>query len=575
MAHDKDKRRGGRIARGETPRARDAPEPTKPAHAHSTENHLMSSRNHYPLRSTTRAQLANTRVVSDVNPQDNLSVTIYVRPTTADPAADQADPKDLETIEAWANGVGLRVEAASAARRSLLLSGTVQAASEAFGVELKVYEHPILGRYRGRVGPVKVPAELVDIVEGVFGLDNRRMGRSYLHRARRPIKPSQAALPQNVYVAPQVARLYNFPEGYDGSNQCIAILAFNGEIGNTGVQAPGGFDEAAIKKYFSALNLKEPNITQVVVHGPGNVPGDGKNPDDSTTEILLDIQVAGAIAPGAKLVIYFTEFTEQGWVDAISTIITDQENRPTILSCSYGNPEDAGNGSLWTKAAITKINECFYTAGKHGITICCASGDAGSSDEPGAYRAHADFPASSPWVIGCGGTRLESSNGSIVSETVWNDGPDSATGGGVSDLFPLPDYQGFVSTPRSVNPGHRIGRAVPDVAALADPETGLIIVGPGGDFEGPIGGTSAAAPLWAALFARIAQALGHPLGFINPALYRYCAGGVLRDVTMGNNGAYAAGPGYDACTGLGSPDGVKLLQALAVLSQTLCRTAMC
>lgn len=535
----------------------------------------MSSQNLYPLPSTTRALVANARVISDANPQDNLSVTVYVRPNPSAPMGDEADPKDLEAVEAWANRVGLHVESTSVARRSVLLSGTVQAASAAFGVELKVYEHPSLGRYRGRVGPVKVPGDLVDVVEGVFGLDNRRIGRSYLHRARRPIRPSRAALPQNIYVAPQVAQLYNFPEGYDGSNQCIAILAFNGEIGNSGVQAPGGFDEAAIKKYFTTLNINEPQITQVVVHGPGNVPGDGKDPDDSTTEIMLDIQVAGGIAPGAKLVIYFTEFTEQGWVDAISSITTDQENRPNIISCSYGNPEDAGSGSLWTKAAINKVNECFQTAGRQGITVCCASGDAGSTDETGTDRAHADFPASSPWVIGCGGTRVESSSGTITSETVWNDGPDSATGGGVSNLFPLPGYQGFVSTPRSVNPGHRIGRAVPDVSALADPETGVMIVGPSGDFEGPIGGTSVAAPLWAALLARITQALGHPLGFINPALYRYCAAGVLRDVTIGNNGAYVAGPGYDACTGLGSPDGVKLLQALAVLSQASRRATVC
>jgi len=167
-------------------------------------------------------------------------------------------------------------------------------------------------------------------------------------------------------------------------------------------------------------------------------------------------------------------------------------------------------------------------------------------------------------VLGCGGTRLETAGG-VFRETVWNDGPGSAGGGGVSRLFTVPNYQTSVPLPRSANPGHRAGRVVPDVSGVADPETGFIIVGPSGDFEGPIGGTSATAPLWAALIARVNQAIGRPVGFLNPILYKFMASGVLRDITTGDNGMYAAGVGYDACTGLGSIDGVQLLQAFAAL----------
>jgi kumamolisin len=534
---------------------------------YSAEVNSMGAPKLYPLLATTRVAPHNARVVGEVDPQDTVNVTVYVRPNPATPSAFDADPVDLTAVEAWAGEHELRVEESSSRARSVQLSGTAQAMSRAFDVELKKYEHPTLGRYRGRVGPVKIPTTLVNIVEAVFGLDNRRMGRSYLRKSRRPIHPTRATVLQNIYVAPEVAKLYNFPENLDGTGQCIAILAFNGELGDTGIQAPGGFDSAILEKYFQALNLKPPQISQVIVHGPGNTPGDGSDPDDSTEEILLDLQVCGGIAPGAKLVVYFTEFTEQGWVDAISKIVTDDENRPGVISCSYGNPEDDPAGSLWTKAAIIKIDECFRMAAANGKTICCASGDLGARDEAGMGVAHTDFPASSPWVLGCGGTRLESANGTISRETVWNDLPEGATGGGVSNIFALPDYQRYVSTPRSVNPGHQIGRAVPDVAALADPSTGLLIVGPSGDFEGPIGGTSVAAPLWAALMARLGQAFGQPLGFINPVLYMYLSNQILNDVTEGNNGRYSAGPGYDACTGLGSPNGVKLLQAFALLAQ--------
>jgi kumamolisin len=158
---------------------------------------------------------------------------------------------------------------------------------------------------------------------------------------------------------------------------------------------------------------------------------------------------------------------------------------------------------------------------------------------------------------------LKASATAISSEVVWNDGTDGgATGGGVSDHFPLPNYQESAGVPPSANAGGRVGRGLPDVAADADPATGYTVRIDGQNTV--VGGTSAVAPLWAGLIALLNQALGKPVGFLNPTLYALSSSsGVFRDITSGNNGAYSAGRGWDACSGLGVADGTKLLTALS------------
>jgi kumamolisin len=276
----------------------------------------------------------------------------------------------------------------------------------------------------------------------------------------------------------------------------------------------------------------------------------------------LDLCVVGSLAPKAKIAVYFTEFTEQGWVDAISAAVTDTANDPSVISISYGNPEDDARRGLWTAMAVTQVNRAFQLAAAAERTICCAAGDDGSADERGTNAVHADFPASSPWVLGCGGTRLESANNAITREVVWNDLADGngATGGGVSKIFPVPVWQQGANVPPARGTQHT-GRGVPDVAACADPETPFVVVSPNGRLGG-VGGTSAAAPLWSALIARLNQALGVRVGYLNPLLYSKLSSGVLRDITEGNNGAYNAGPGWDPCTGLGVPGATTLLNGL-------------
>jgi kumamolisin len=228
---------------------------------------------------------------------------------------------------------------------------------------------------------------------------------------------------------------------------------------------------------------------------------------------------------------------------------------------SWGGPEDS-----YTGQALTSYDQALQDAKALGVTVCVASGDNGSSDGDTDGKAHVDFPASSPNVLACGGTSLQASNGVITSETVWNDGASGgATGGGVSETFPLPSYQANANVPVSVNSSQFAGRGVPDVAGDADPNTGYNVVVDGD--SGVVGGTSAVAPLWAGLIARMNQARGSNAGFLNPLIYPLQAT-AFNDITQGNNGAYSAGPGWDACTGLGSPIGTALLQALITPATT-------
>ncbi|MGA7217932.1 MAG: S53 family peptidase [Candidatus Sulfotelmatobacter sp.] len=537
-----------------------------------------------------RRPLMGAAVVASVDPEKIIRLTIYVRPKASDvemprlheighnphvlqramasqkaQAAFEADPKSLAAVQKFARANGLKVIESSRVKRSVLVEGKTGDAMRAFGVELKIFEHPTKGRYRGRTGPVNVPASLHKIVEAVFGFDNRPIGRP-LFKLGPPRSIARASQIANTYLPTEIANLYDFPDGTDGTGQTVAILAFNGSLGDSGQSALGGYSAEAVAGYFKKnLKLPAPSITDVVIQGPGNQPGPGTDPTDATGEVLLDICMAAGVAPKAKFYMYFTEFTEQGWVDCITSAVT-ATNAPTVISISYGNPEDGPAGDiLWTQQAITKVNEAFQRAALAGITISVAAGDQGSTEELPDNLQHVDFPASSPWVLACGGTRVIASQDVISRETVWNDGPESATGGGISALFAVPTYQAGANIPPSVNPGHRLGRGVPDVASLADPETGVNVLFPDGSVQ-PIGGTSAAAPLWSGLIARFNQGLGKPVGFLNPVLYKSLTAGVLRDITEGDNGAYKAGPGWDACTGFGSPNGTRLLTALKGLA---------
>jgi kumamolisin len=318
------------------------------------------------------------------------------------------------------------------------------------------------------------------------------------------------------------------------------------------VEFGGGFGQDDLDAYFGGVNITPPSVTAVSVDGGRNVAG--QDPNGADGEVLLDIEVIGALAPRAAIKVYFAPNTDQGFVDAVSSAVHATPT-PAVLSISWGQAEDE-----WTEQARTALDQVFADAAALGVTVCAASGDNGSSDADNDGAQHVDYPASSQFVLGCGGTSLTVANGTARSETVWNDGTrGGATGGGISDLVALPDYQANAGVPERVGGG--VGRGVPDVAADADPRTGYRVRVDGADVV--VGGTSAVAPLWSALVCRLVQQLGKPIGMPHAALYAAARPGAVapgfRDITEGNNGAYQAAAGWDPCTGLGVPNGSALL----------------
>jgi kumamolisin len=526
---------------------------------------MPNNKNRLPLKGSERAPMPNAQEVGPANPSEQMDVTIFLRSRSdAAPLLNTewnrpirerkflsreeferqhgAHPESIAKVEAFAREFGLKVKEKSAARRTVVLSGTVAAMNQAFGVELKEYRHSA-GNYRCRVGTVQIPAELADVVSGVFGLDNRPQARPHFRR-RKIIANANAS---NVSYTPlQVSSFYQFPASVNGKGQCIALI----ELG-------GGFKESDLKKYWTQLKLATtPAVSAVSVGQGSNSPtGDANGPDG---EVMLDIEVAGSVAPGSKIVVYFADNTDAGFLNAITTAAHDTANKPSVISISWGAPE-----SSWTNQAMTSMDEAFQAAVSMGVTVCAAAGDQGSTDGVQDGLNHVDFPASSPNVLGCGGTRLEGNGNQIAGETVWNElaQDEGATGGGISDVFPLPSWQSSASVPSSANPDGRVGRGVPDVAGNADPSTGYDILVDGQ--SGVIGGTSAVAPLWAGLIALVNEQLGQSAGFINSLLYQNAVTvDDFNPITSGNNGAYLAGAGWDACTGLGSPIGERVAEAL-------------
>jgi len=442
-----------------------------------------------------------------------------------------AEPQDLATLREFARRHGLREVLADAHRRVLRLAGAPRALEQAFAVTLGEYRFGDgRGPYVGCGHAPTLPPEAI----AVLGLDQRPVARPHSRRPR--------ATPTVTYTPPQLGQLYAFPAGTDGSGQTVAII----ELG-------GGFSSSDLAQYFRSLGIATaPQVTAVAVAGGSNQPG-----GDADGEVMLDIEVVGALAPGAAIVVYFAPNTDQGFYEAISQAAHDATHQPQVMSISWGGPEDS-----WTGPSRDAMQSALEDAAALGVTVTVAAGDSGSSDGESDGQPHVDFPSSSPYALACGGTKLESSGGSITSEVVWDEtrADEGATGGGVSTVFGLPAWQEGSRVPKA--PDGSAGRGVPDVAGNADPLTGYQVLVDGE--AQVIGGTSAVAPLWAALIARCNQKLGAPVGDAHAALYQIGTR-AFRDITLGNNGAYQAAVGWDACTGLGSPNGQALLSALAAL----------
>jgi kumamolisin len=541
------------------------------------------------LRGSNRRPLSNAKPIGPAPRDERLEVTFHLRPRTPLPTARMlasaaprpiltrdefekrygASRSDIRKVREFAKAHNLVVVRESRSRRSVMLGGTVDEFDKAFGIQLKIYDYP-RGTYRGRIGTIKVPKSLARCVEGIFGLDNRPV-------AKRRSGPFVAAAPATggaqSFDPNQIAALYNFPPDADGAGQTIGVI----ELG-------GGYQPQDLANYFAALHIPAPSVVRVLVDHAGNSSTTAASTNDQ--EVALDLEVVGAVAPGAKFVVYFAPNTAQGFLDAIKKAIHDTEQNCSVISVSWCLSELAlqQDSSSRTIDFLTNFDKALQDAASLGVTVCVASGDNGAAGLPPDQwdgRLQVGFPASSPFALACGGTRMALTGGAIVDETVWNHRGQGETfesgGGGVSAAFALPQYQSGAGVPALA--GGKTGRGVPDVAGNADFDCGYNILVDG--VRMIRGGTSAVAPLWAGLIGRINQKLGGRVGWINPQIYALSPGsGAFRDIVNGDNRCagrgqnlgYDARPGWDPCTGLGTPNGVTLCSLLKAMPRPTARS---
>jgi kumamolisin len=509
--------------------------------------------------------------VSDLRPDARLVVTVAL---TGEPLPEPepgrtlsrevferdhgADPQTIERVKLVLEALGLKVQESSALTRSLRVSGTVAQMEQAFAPGLGTYRSDQQGEFRGREGELQIPVELEGLIAGVFGFDQRQVA----HRR----SGVSAALGEPMTPA-QLSSHYNFPAA-SGAGQTVAIAEFG-----------GGYFVDDLSAFCAKYATAVPTVTPISVNGAPiltlaqiqQLPTQQRQEQlDDSVEVNMDVQILAGLAPGAQLLVYFSTFDEQGWIELLNQVIDGEPAGAVALSVSWGLAEDDAN---WSSGAVQAIDQRLQAAAMIGITVCAAAGDDGSADQESDGRAHVDFPGSSPHVLAVGGTML-----SGATDVVWWQSPGErtqsgggATGGGVSTIFPRPTWQ--TSQVPSINPDPIDGRVVPDIAALAGPPFyDLIFMGK----DSPNGGTSAATPTWAALIALIASAPGAwKPSFLSPLLYGSSGAGEsvgaagCVDVTSGDNTSstlgkgYAAGPGFDAVSGWGVPDGKALLAALS------------
>jgi kumamolisin len=530
---------------------------------------------HAAVDGSERVPMAGAHAMGRVNPHATIEVTLKLRRKqelpelndrpkqvmTRDELAAKygASAADVRKVTETFGRLGLETASANEATRTVQLSGTMAAVEEAFHVKLFNYSYSE-GNYRGRVGSVLVPVAVQNIVEGVFGLDNRRVAQ----RKRQPVRDSAQArtlsgASSSWYRPAELASHYKYPPG-DGAGQAVGILEFG-----------GGYFPDDLQEFCKMANIAVPTVKPISTDGISTSAKDG-----AEGEVMMDIEVVGGVCPQSTIVVYFANWTEQGWITALDAAIQDKVNNPGVISVSWGAPEDT---DIWTKQAMKQINQTLLEAAHLGVTVCIAAGDDGSSDADTDGHAHVDFPSASPYVLAVGGTTIPKKGGT-QPDVVWFEGDGlrqdngGSTGGGVSTMFPRPTWQSNI-TIKSVNPGTIAGRVIPDLAANADWNASPYLLVVDGQAQ-PNGGTSAATPLVASLITLInsKRSPSNRVGYLTPVLYQPKGGsgptvGAIgcRDITSGNNttaqaGGYSAGPGYDAASGWGTPNGVKLMGAL-------------
>ncbi|HEY1567778.1 MAG TPA: S53 family peptidase [Solirubrobacteraceae bacterium] len=527
---------------------------------------------HVVLSGSDRARKHNAERVGDVDPASAVEVTVTVR----GPDLPQVTPgksmsreelerrysasaQDMNAVASSLGQYGLEVLDSAAPTRSLRIRGTAAQMQAAFQANLGIYRHDG-DEFRGREGSLKIPADLEGIVTGVFGLDQRRVARRV--PGIPPYEGSAEALDEGALSPADLEERYRFPEG-EGEGQTVAIAEFGGAYFASDLQA-----------FCSQQGRPEPSVKQIGL-GVGvlteqqvmALPADRREQVlEEAGEVNMDVQIVAGLCPAADIVVYFATWDQKGWVDLLNEVVKGVPAGPVAVSVSWGLSEDSSD---FSPAARRVIDHRLQAAALLGITVCVSAGDDGSGDQVDDGQAHVNFPACSPHVLAVGGTQLDGDQ-----EVVWWQAPGrrrdrgGSTGGGVSRLFPQPSWQ--TVEVRAPDGKTASGRIIPDISALAGPPFyQLVLLGQ----PAPNGGTSAAAPLWAALVARSAAAASPARApvFLAPMLYGAGPDGhplgmsVCRDITSGSNTStppgwgFAAGPGFDAASGWGVPDGPPLV----------------
>lgn len=490
------------------------------------------------------------------DPDQRLAVTIYVRRrrsvrpapgsaadlarlmrpvTRAGLSAERARShgRAAARITAFAEANGLVVRELDTMRRRIVVEGSVGRLAEIFGADLRMYADD-RRRFRARAGLLHIPREIAPWTRAVLGFDERR-------QVLAPQSPAGSDAAGGLWPT-EVAALYGLPGGLDLTGQCVGIIALG-----------GGYKRSDVDQALAAMQQPGPEIVDQSVDGTTNSFGGGHPADQ---EIALDLQILAALLPGARVVVYFADNTTQSLANAVHQAVLDNVHRPQVLSISWGSAE-----MFWTEDARHAVQAALADAVRLRVSVVAAAGDELATGGIDDGRPHVFFPASSPYVLGCGGTAITAKDAAIETEVVWNE-TFSGTGGGISDVFPVPDYQTGIALPPAVNGGGG-GRGVPDVAAAAGRRPGYRIIVNGQTMVKD--GTSAAAPLWAAIIAMANAQRGAPIGLVHPLLY--AQPNLLRPILKGDNRVrgigYDAGPGWSACTGLGVPVGRLVVQGLA------------
>jgi kumamolisin len=490
-------------------------------------------------------------LVNSSCPHERVGLTIVLNDDKTD-SGNQQQQFAFQQIRYFASQHNLTL--LSAFDHSIKLEGDAANVEKAF--DLKLFNVEGIRHYEGTPS---VPAEIHPFVESVLGLSSKQVAKPHFRHRKQAAQQanvvvetrssqSTTTFPAGSFTPLDLAKIYQMPVA-DGTGQAVGII----ELG-------GGTLASDLTGYFKLLKIPgAPNVVSVGVDGGRNSPGQS----DADGECILDVDVIAGLVPHATIVVFYAPNTNKGFYDAIRVAISDS-HKICALSISWGGPEDS-----WDPATMTSFNAAFQDAVNAGIVVTAASGDNGASDNANGDDgiARVDFPASSPFVLACGGTKLIAPNDVFSLETAWNEDSigEGATGGGISSFFPVPAYQSSITLPASISNPTFKGRAVPDCSGTADPETSYAVFYRGQATA--IGGTSGVAPLYAGLVARLTQLSGKRLGFIHPLLYANQKNG-FRDITVGSNrGAtsgvgFDCGVGFDAVTGLGIAQGPAILNAL-------------